>query len=286
VAGDYPDLLRPTSLAEAIAQLEQLGEDGAPLAGCTWVMRAPSRGERLRRTYVSLQDLDELLVVAEGDSTAIGARVTHAELGRLDGNGGPLGALAEAARRSANRAVRNVATLGGNLCSTPFPASDLVPALLASEASVELEGSAGGTSVELSEFLARRHARPASELVCSVRVPCPAGRRSWYERLTVRGSSEYPIAGVAVSLDLAEDATIAAARVAVGGVEDVARRVPEAEVALNGRPLSPAAGEEAGREASTAMSGRDAVDAPGWYRLAVLPTLTRQAVAALAEERP
>ena len=160
MAGDYPDLVRPSSLEEAIGELERLGEDGAPLAGCTWVMRAPSRGERLKRVYVSLQDLDELLGVAAGESTVIGARVTHAELGRLAGDG-PLGALREAAQRSANRAVRNVATVGGNLCSAPFPASDLMPALLASEATVQVEGPSGTTSVDLADFLETRSTRPA-----------------------------------------------------------------------------------------------------------------------------
>ena len=282
MAGDYPDLVRPSSLEEAIGELERLGEDGAPLAGCTWVMRAPSRGERLKRVYVSLRDLDALLGVAVGESTVIGARVTHAELGRLAGDG-PLGSLREAAQRSANRAVRNVATVGGNLCSAPFPASDLVPALLASEATVQIEGSSGTTSVDLADFLESRGARPAPELVTAIRVPCPPGRRSWYERLTVRGSSEYPIAGVAVSVDL-DDGAVTAARVAVGAVEHVARRVPEAESVLTGRPLHPAAGEEAGRAAAALMSGRDAVDAPGWYRLAVLPALARRAVASLVGE--
>jgi carbon-monoxide dehydrogenase medium subunit len=282
MAGDYPELLRPSSLAEAIGELERLDEDGAPLAGCTWIMRAPSRGERLRRVYVSLQHLDELLGVAEGEVSVIGARVTHAELARLAGDG-PLGSVREAAQRSANRAVRNVATVGGGLCSAPFPASDLVPALLASEASVLVEGPSGTSSFDLAEFLESRSARPPAELVTAVRVPCPPGRRSSYERLTVRGSSEYPIAAVAVSVDL-DGGAVLAARVAVGGVEDVARRVPEAEAALTGRPLDPAAGEEAGRAAAATMSGRDAVDAPGWYRLAVLPALARRAVAALASE--
>ena len=49
----------------------------------------------------------------------------------------------------------------------------------------------------------------------------------------MRGSSEYPIAGVAVSVDL-DDGAVTAARVAVGAVEHVARRVPEAESVLTG----------------------------------------------------
>jgi len=272
MAGDYPDVYRAGSLEDAVRELSRLGDDGAPLAGCTWIMRAPSRGERLRRTYVSLQDLDELRRVVSGDPTLVGALVTHAELGRLEHRA--LGALAEAARRSANRAVRNVATLGGNLCARPFPASDLVPALLACEATVQVISAAGTDKLELGGW----GTRPAGEIVTGVTLPAPEGRRSWYGRLTVRGSSEYPIAGVAVSVDVAGDGTVAEARVAVGGVEEVARRVPEAEAVLAGASLSPAAGQAAGEAAAAAMVERDAVDAPGWYRLAVLPRLCRDIV--------
>lgn len=272
MAGGYPELYRATSVDDAVRELAELGDDGAALAGCTWIMRAPSRGEQLKARYVSLQDLDELLEVEDGDPARLGARVTHARAARLDGGSGPLGALSRAAALSANRAVRNVATLGGNLCSAPFPASDLVPALLASEATVET----ADRTRPLAEFLADR-----AGLVLRLSVPAPAGRRSTYERLTVRGSSEYPIVGVAVSLDLDGD-VVAAARVAVGSVEEVARRSPAAEAALVGRQPSAEAGEEAGRAAAEELRARDGADAPGWYRLAVLPPLVRDAVARLA----
>ena len=272
MAGDYPDVYRAGTLEDAVRELSRLGDDGAALAGCTWIMRAPSRGERLRRTYVSLQDLGELRLVAVGDPTLVGALVTHAELAGIEHRA--LGALAEAARRSANRAVRNVATLGGNLCARPFPASDLVPALLACEATVQVVSAAGTDELALGGW----GARPAGEIVTGVRLPAPEDRRSWYGRLTVRGSSEYPIAGVAVSVDVAGDGTVAAARVAVGGVEEAARRVPEAEAALAGARLTPESGTAAGEAAAEAMVGRDGVDAPGWYRLAVLPRVCRDVV--------
>lgn len=268
----YPELYRATSVDDAVRELAELGDDGAALAGCTWIMRAPSRGERLKARYVSLQDLDELLEVEDGDPVRLGPRVTHARAAELDGGTGPLGALSRAAALSANRAVRNVATLGGNLCASPFPASDLVPALLASEAAVET----AGRTRSLEDFLAVR-----DELVVRISIPAPSGRRSTYERLTVRGSSEYPIAGVAVSLDLDGD-VVAAARVAVGSVEEVAGRSGAAEAALVGQRPSAEVGEEAGRAAAGELRPRDGADAPAWYRVAVLPALVRDAVARLA----
>src|SRR5947208_1823574 len=103
-AGPYPTLEQPGTLADALRLLDALGGDAEPLAGGTWVLRAPSRGEAWKRTYVALDRIDELRRL---DPPAfLGALVTHRELTPLGG------ALGEAARLSAFPAVRAVATLG------------------------------------------------------------------------------------------------------------------------------------------------------------------------------
>lgn len=279
---ESPELLRPTSLEEAVSELSRLGPDGAPLAGATWVMRAPLRGERFKPHYVALQGIEGLGGIQRGHPTVIGALSTHAELDELDDATGPTGALAEAARRAAFPSVRNVATLGGNICARPFPEADLVPALIASGAELELVSHAGHETFELSAYLAARAERPTGEILARVRIPAPPGRRSWFERLTVRNGGEYALASVAVSIDLDRDGTVSGARVAIGSVGEVARRSEAAEETLLGRPIEEAAGEEAGRAAATELEARDGLDAPGWYRLAVLPALLRRALARIA----
>jgi carbon-monoxide dehydrogenase medium subunit len=271
-----PEVSFPGSIEEAVADLATLGPDGAALAGATWVMRAPLRGEAIRARYVALRGLDELHQLRRGDPTVIGSLVTHAGLAGLDG---PLTGLGGAARRSAFPAVRNVATLGGNLCADPFPEADLVPALVAADARVDVASPAGRDSVELEAFLAARGRRPDGELVLGVTVPAPSGRRSAFERLTIRGGGEYAVASVAVSLDLDADGVVSAARVAVGAVEPVACRAAAAEAALTGRGID---AEEAASVVAEGLTARDGVDAPGWYRLAVLPALLRRALTRLA----
>lgn len=277
-----PELVRPSSIQEAVAELARLGYDGAPLAGATWIMRASLRGEPLRRRYVALAGIDELHRVEQGDPVVVGALATHSEVGRLVIGTGPLGALAEAARRSAFPAVRNVATVSGNICAEPFPEADLVPALLAAEAEVELVSPQGSRMLALSSYVSERAGRPAGELVCSVRVPAPEGRRSWFERLTVRGGGEYAVASVALSVDLDGHGRVLAARLAVGSVAETARRSSAAESVLTGSLLEDGAAAEAGRAAAAEIEARDGLVAPGWYRLEVLPALVRRAVARIA----
>jgi aerobic carbon-monoxide dehydrogenase medium subunit len=270
-------ICEPATIDEAVDLLASLGADGAVLAGGTWVMREAAR----RRHYVSLRRLDGLSAIERnGGDIWIGALATHTDIGMIEGGPGALGALAEAARRSAFPAVRNVATLGGNLAA-PFPEADLVPPLLAAEATLEIANEE--RAVDVQAWV--NGERPAGALIVAARVPAPPSRRSWFERLTVRGGAEYSIVSVAVSVDLGTDGAVEAARVAVGAVEDVPGRVAAAEAALTGRVLDRAAGDAAGRAAKEVLRARDGLDAPGWYRLEVLPALVARAVMRLSPRR-
>jgi carbon-monoxide dehydrogenase medium subunit len=271
----------PASVPEAVELLSSLAEDGEVLAGGTWIMRAPIRGEPLAATFVSLGAIEELHRIELGEPTVIGAMVTHSELGSLDAGAGPLGALGEAARLSAFEAVRNVATLGGNICSRGFPEADLVPALLASDATVSVASSQGVAENHVATYLASRDDNAAGGVLTAVRIPAFQGRHSWFERLTVRGGGEYAVASVAVSLDLV-DGGPSEPRIAVGSVETTARRWPAAERLVTERGLETAEHALPAEELMDGIEARDALDAPGWYRLRVLPVLLRRALARIA----
>ena len=150
---------RAEAVDDAVRLLASFGPAGSLLAGGTWIMRAAARGETLRREYVALPAAPELRTVARADGgMRIGALVTHAEIAAIEHGTGPLGALAEAARRSAFPAVRNVATLGGNIAA-PFPEADLVPPLLAGDATLELASPRGSETLAVA-VVPRRSAAP------------------------------------------------------------------------------------------------------------------------------
>jgi carbon-monoxide dehydrogenase medium subunit len=270
------DVYVPSSVEDAVARLVELAGEGVPLAGGTWIMRAGLRGETPARRYVSLAGMEELRGIDAGDPVRVGALVTHTELAALDPARGPLSALVDAARASAFPAVRNVATVGGNLCSHPFPEADLVPALLAADATVALAGPAGRRTCTVAELLADG-GPAAAELVTHVDVPAPAGRLSAYARLSVLEAGEYPLVSVALSVDVDAAGQVSAARVSVGVVAEVAQRVPAAEAVLLGTPLAALPVGAAADAAVAELPSRDGLDAPGWYRLAVLPSLFTRA---------
>lgn len=277
----HPSLYVARSLDDAVDALAERGADGAPFAGGTWIMRAPLRHERRSPAYVALGRVAEIGRIAVGEEHAtIGAGVTHAGLAAGLTGFTDLRGLAEAAGRSANPAVRRAATLGGNLATPDFAAADLVPALLCLEAEVEVASRAGVERLALQDFLAVRSVLPPGHLLTRVRVPRSPVRTA-HARLPLRKAGDYPVAILSLAVTCDATGRVVRARAAVGSVEPVARRWPAFEDALVGAPLEAASAERAATEHAGAFAGRDGVEAPGWYRVAVLPALARRAVAAL-----
>jgi len=273
------------TLDDAVAALAERGPDGAALAGATWIMRAPLRRERHAPSYVAIAKIAVLKELSIGDQElSLGACVTHAELARELAAVPDCRALALAAGNAANPAIRQVATIGGNLCATHFAAADLVPALLCLDAAIELQGTRGAERIPLVDFLKIRSSLAPGLLVRRIIVP-RAQRRSVHVRLPLRKAGDYPVAIFSLGVTLDARGVVTSAAAALGSVEPTARRWHEWEGELIGRPLEPAHAAEMAVKHCGALRARDGVEAPGWYRLKVLPSLVRKAVGALREQR-
>jgi carbon-monoxide dehydrogenase medium subunit len=274
-----PHLHVARTVEEAVSALRDYGRDGEPMAGATWIMRAPIRREMLKRAYVSLSAIDELHAVRSTDQeVSIGACVTHERLAKQLAGVPGLEALIDAARKSANPAVRGAATIGGNLCATGFAAADLVPALMSLSAEVELASATGSMRTSMEAFMQSRASLEPGTIVRRVSIPKRASR-SAHARLPLRKAGDYPVAIVSVALDVGSDGCVSNATLAVGSVEDCARRWFEMEGELVGRPLDAQRSKELAARHAGVFKGRDGIEAPGWYRERVLPTLLYRAIA-------
>jgi 4-hydroxybenzoyl-CoA reductase subunit beta len=176
-------------------------------------------------------------VLAEAAGSIAGP--THREMGTLGGN------LCLDTRciyynqsdwwRSANHhclkttgEICHVAPKSRGVCFATF-SGDLAPALLTLDARVDLIGPAGPRFLPLGELYIghARHdgsggdgknylALDAGELVIGVRARATPGLRSGYDKIRIRRSIEYPVAGVAAALRR-DGGTLAELRVAVTG---------------------------------------------------------------------
>jgi aerobic carbon-monoxide dehydrogenase medium subunit len=279
-------LQRASTAEEAVTAIHRQG--AVPIAGGTWVMRTSVRGEQWADAYVPLAGIAELRDVEIDAEARFGACVTHAELASATAREPWLRALHLAAGRSANPAVRRVATIGGNLCTAGFAAADLVPALLCLDAEVMLSDADGQRALPLTTFLQTRDTLISRAIVRGVLVR----RRnvvSGHARLPMRAAGgDYPVAIVSAAVAVDPEGTIEHAAVAVGSVEPVARRWPELEASLLGRPVDPQYAAQAAEGLPDGWTGREDVDAPGWYRVRVLPGLVRRALGEIvaAQEGP
>ncbi|MEX1235412.1 MAG: FAD binding domain-containing protein [Roseovarius sp.] len=276
--------IRFADTVEDAAGLLAADPELVPMAGATWEMRADLRREARPGRYLALSRIDALGQIALSDEDiSIGAMATHAQIaGALTGEAQMRG-LAMAAGLSANPGVRRLATLGGNICADGFAAADLVPALMALDAEVELIRAGQTQRLPLTEFVAMRKDTPRA-LLTRVIIRRAQGTGA-HARLTMRAAGDYPVA--IVSVWMPDDRQ--SARIAIGAVEAAPRRWTALEQALireiTNAPPDPQRAEDLAKAHLDEVAARDAVDAKGAYRLRVLPHLVGRAMADMAQQQ-
>ena len=215
----------------------------------------------------------------------IGAAVTHRELERSELAHARLPALATMERSVANLRVREVGTLGGNLCFSD-PHSDPATFLLAVDAEVECRrGGEQARRLPVSEFVVGPYQTSLGEgeLLTAVHVPAlPPGAAVAHAKFSFH---ERPTATVAC-LARVVDGAVAEARVAVGSVGARPLRSRAAEEALVGTPVAEldgdvlaTAGERAAEDAAPVDDATGSADYKAQLVKVLVAQTFRQAVA-------
>jgi carbon-monoxide dehydrogenase medium subunit len=230
------DLHRARSVEEASELVDRYGEDAALYCGGTELLLLMKLGYASFGHLVDVKGIEELGGVrAENGALVIGAGVTHRALERDALVLEQLPALAEMERGVANLRVRNVGTLGGNLCFSD-PHSDPATFLLALDAEVESRRGGGATRrLPIGEFVVGPYqtALEPGELLTAIRVPLPAsGMRVVHKKFRFH---ERP--AVTVTCAVGDGG----ARIAVGSVGVRPVRASEAERLVRDGDLSRAA---------------------------------------------
>lgn len=274
---------KPATVAEAI-RLREATPGARFIAGGTDLWVRMRRGYEAPPELVSLRAVRELSDLDLGEPARIGALVTLADLARSAGCRGRFPALVDAALAMGSVQVRNVATVGGNLCNAS-PAADLAPALLAYDARAEIRSAKGRRETALADFFLGpgRAALEPGEILAAVLVPSPGrGARSAFLR---RGRVRMDLALASVAVRLEEDGgVLKGVRVAVGAVAPTPRRLPEVEALLEGRRPEPALFAEAGRAAAGCVAPITDLRASEGYRRHLVGVFVRRALERLCKE--
>ncbi|HKZ04547.1 MAG TPA: xanthine dehydrogenase family protein subunit M [Methylomirabilota bacterium] len=236
------DLAVPQSVDDCLKVLAGNPSGAKLLAGGTDLLPQMKNGLLKPAWVVDLSGVAELrtLRTADGGGLRIGAAVTARELELDKRVTGRYAAVAESGALVGSVQVRNLATVGGNLCNAA-PSADMAPPLIALDAVAVIAGPKGRRRVPLAEFFtgARRTVLGADELLVELVVPDPGARSGGqYLRHTPRRELDIAVVGVASQLTLA-DGKCAKARIALAAVAPTPVRATAAERALEGQAVTP-----------------------------------------------
>ena len=319
-------LLRPRSVAEAIEYLGKHGSRLRVLAGGTDLI--PSMRQKLfEPEYVlDLRGVAELRGIQSqsGGGVEIGALTTIRSIERSGFLRERFPVLTEAAATVASPVLRNMGTIGGNICldtrclwynQSPTwrkgcgfcikkdgdlchvaPggrkcwaafSGDTPPALLCLNAEIEIASPAGARRIPLAEFYTGlgddyRRLQP-NELVTRIFLPGSfAGYGGAYRKLRVRGSIDYPLAGVAVAIRRC-NGYITDARIGITAVNPAPLLVKGASEFLTGKTIDEALAHAVGDLAARVSKPLTTSALTPEYRREMIRVFTKRAVLAAAQ---
>ena len=277
----------PRSLAEAAKILAGEGPQAMLIAGGTDLVPNMKRRHQSPKTLVSLRGVSEL----RKSNGALGAGLTLTALVESPQVRERYRALWQAAAQIATPHLRNMGTLGGNLCldtrctyynqshewrqaidfclkkdgetcwvataskrCVAVSSTDGAPALIALDAKVKLVSAGGERELALADLYRNDGIDYLTRRPDEIltEVAIPEGWTSSYWKLRRRGAFDFPVLGVAAAVRLARDGTVEAARVALGAAASRPFLVDKAGEFLKGQRLS----DEVIAEASSLVASR------------------------------
>ena len=262
------DYHAPTSVAEALALLDQHGEDAKLLAGGHSLI--PLMKIRLAEpsVLIDLGKIDTLSYINERDGgLAIGAMTTYSEIAASELVQARAPVLADASGQVADNQVRNRGTIGGSL-SHADPAGDLPAVILALAAQMTTSSSGGHRTIGADDFFVEllTTALEPNEILSEIVIPAlPVGTGTAYAKFANK-ASHYAVVGVAAVVTVGSDGTCQSARIAVTGAGPKATRATGSESALVGSSLDDAAIQAAASRADEGIDFNEDVHASAEYR--------------------
>ncbi len=288
------EYLLPDTLAEASKMMAARGRSLAIMAGGTSAMRCGTCRGRRGRGIACIECAGPRLVAVPNSAYVMG--IQRLGLDKLEADNGVLNigagvtmrnlaasempaALCQAARRVGGPALRNMATVGGNIFARQ-PYGTVAAMLLAMDAVLVFTAPDGPREIGLAEFYTSGAVAPG--LLTHIECPQPQGRLVFVKCARQRFAGPTVIT-VALRIELDAAGKVAAARIALGGAGETPLRAEAAEQSLIGEALDAPAIEAAAAAAKAACAPADDPVASAWYRRRMVGVYVGRALAQAAE---
>ena len=264
---------------EAVSKLSLYGQKANVLAGGTDLIPL-MRNKVLKPKYVIgiAKTPSSAYIVRDDKGLGIGALTTFRDIEQSVLIQQEYPVLYEAATAMGSVQVRNMATVGGNLCRAA-PGADMAPPLLVLRAEVTILGPSAQRRIPLEEFFLGpgQTALRQDEVLTEVRVP-PLPRRMGSSFLKIaRTSQDLAKVNVAIAVNIMDD-VCEDVRIALGAVGPTPIRAKKAEEVIRGRKPEERLIEEAAKVASEEIKPRNSIRSTAEYRKMVSKVLVKRAM--------
>ena len=193
------DYVKPKALQEALALLEQGGDDARLIAGGQTLLATLNMRLSEPAVLIDITDVAELKGISVvGENLRIGALVTHTEIedSELVAKHAPL--LKAAAPHIAHRAIRNLGTWGGSLAYGD-PAAEWPACSLALRATMIIHGPSGERRISAKDFFIDLYTTSLEpdEILVATEIPLASKQEVFYFHELARRHGDYAVAGLA-----------------------------------------------------------------------------------------
>jgi aerobic carbon-monoxide dehydrogenase medium subunit len=299
------EYLRPRTLDEAISFLNQYGKKATLIAGGTDVIVMAKQKKMISEVLISLQGIPGLDRIHYNGSLRLGPLATHRAIEQSPVIRKEFSALTDAVDVLGSIQIRNVATIGGNIC-TAAPSADTACPLLVLNGRLRLKGPNSERTVPIDQFFTGpgQSILSQGEILTEIEIPKPLPNTgSAYWKHQRRLALDLPILGVAVLLSL-DKATVTCSdflcttspissvlhrleedelvcreiRIALGVAAPTPMRAKKAEGLLRGKKIADELIEAVAEAASREAQPRDSIRGEAWYRRDMIKVLVKRMV--------
>jgi carbon-monoxide dehydrogenase medium subunit len=274
-----------TSVNEAIALLQQYGDDAKLLAGGHSLI--PTMKLRLAQPghLIDIGRISGLAYIREENgAVAVGAMTTYRMIELSDVLWQHFPILRDAASVIGDQQVRNRGTIGGSIAHSD-PAADMPSVVLALKADIMVQGPSNVRTIKADDFFLDLFATALQpdEIITEIRFALPPPHTgSSYKKLENK-ASHYAVVGCAAAVTLDTDGTCSSASVVITGASVKPTRASAVESALVGKKLDEATAADAASHAADGLELVEDLHGSKTYRAQMAAVLARRAILAAAE---
>ena len=277
------DHLESKTVEEACSLLSKHKGKAKVIAGGTDLLPAMRNREVTPAYIINVRSIPNLDYIhyTDAEGLKIGALATLYDIESSPIIREKFAMVADAAAKIGTPQVRNMGTIGGNLCNAA-PSADTAPPLIGLEAKAKINGPNRERVIALEEFFIGpgENALQADEILTEIQIPNPPPHtRGVYLKLPARTMVDLAVVGVAVVVTLDDkERSIVDAKIVLGAVAPTPVRARQAEDIIKSKAISRELIEKAAEAAAGEAKPISDLRGSASYRKEMVNTLTKRAI--------